>query len=148
LILLEILTMANATELRLAQLAALAEQPKTTQNTASDAKRPKAKLYLNIGYVHPTEGRINLPFNLSLDHMSNKDVKGSDDWAVKAHLANDLLAMLRDLVSGIEPGQAIELPANFTIEAYHAKVDEGPSESTVDRLAAARAAMPQLSFGN
>lgn len=140
--------MANATELRLAQLAALAEQPKTTQNTASDAKRPKAKLYLNIGYVHPTEGRINLPFNLSLDHMSNKDVKGSDDWAVKAHLANDLLAMLRDLVSGIEPGQAIELPANFTIEAYHAKVDEGPSESTVDRLAAARAAMPQLSFGN
>lgn len=141
--------MANATELRLAQLAALAGgEPKTTQNTASDAKRPKAKLYLNIGYVHPTEGRINLPFNLSLDHMSNKDVKGSDDWAVKAHLANDLLAMLRDLVSGIEPGQAIELPANFTIEAYHAKVDEGPSESTVDRLAAARAAMPQLSFGN
>ena len=141
-------TTNNTTELRLAQLAALAEQPKTTQNTASDAKRPKAKLYLNIGYVHPTEGRINLPFNLSLDHMSNKDVKGSDDWAVKAHLANDLLAALRDLVAGITPGEAVELPSNFTIEAYHAKVDEGPSESTVDRLAAARAAMPKLSFSN
>ena len=141
-------TTNNTTELRLAQLAALAEQPKTTQNTASDAKRPKAKLYLNIGYNHPTEGRINLPFNLSLDHMSNKDVKGSDDWAVKAHLANDLLAALRDLVAGITPGEAVELPSNFTIEAYHAKVDEGPSESTVDRLAAARAAMPKLSFGN
>ena len=139
----------NNTELRLAQLAALAEQPKSTQNTSgSDAKKAKAKLYLNIGYVHPTEGRINLPFNLSLDHMNFKDVKGGDDWAVKAHLANDLLTMLRELVAGIEPGQAVELPANFTIEAYHAKTDEGPSESTIDRLAAARAAMPKLSFTN
>ena len=139
----------NTTELRLAQLAQLAagSAPKAGQN-AADAKKPKAKLYLNIGYVHPTEGRINLPFNLSLDYMSDKDVKGGDDWAVKAHLANDLLAMLRELVAGIEPGQAVELPNNFTIEAYHAKVDEGPSESTVDRLAAARAAMPKLSFSN
>ena len=139
----------NTTELRLAQLKQLAagSAPKAGQN-AADAKKPKAKLYLNIGYVHPTEGRINLPFNLSLDYMSDKDVKGGDDWAVKAHLANDLLAMLRELVAGIEPGQAVELPNNFTIEAYHAKVDEGPSESTIDRLAAARAAMPQLSFGN
>lgn len=140
----------NTTEFRLAQLKQLAagSAPKADQNIASDAKRPKAKLYLNIGYVHPTEGRINLPFNLALDYMSDKDTKGGDDWAVKAHLANDLLAMLRDLVAGIEPGQAVELPSNFTIEAYHAKVDEGPSETTVDRLAAARAAMPKLSFGN
>ena len=139
----------NTTELRLAQLKQLAagSAPKASQN-AADAKKPKAKLYLNIGYVHPTEGRINLPFNLSLDYMSDKDVKGGDDWAVKAHLANDLLAMLRELVAGIEPGQAVELPSNFTIEAYHAKTDEGPSESAIDRLAAARAAMPQLSFGN
>lgn len=140
----------NTTELRLAQLKQLAagSEPKSTQNTASDAKRPKAKLYLNIGYVHPTEGRINLPFNLSLDYMSDKDVKGGDDWAVKAHLANDLLSMLRELVAGITPGEAVELPANFTVEAYHAKVDEGPSEAATDRLAAARAAMPKLSFGN
>ena len=138
----------NTTELRLAQLAALAGTPKATQNTASDAKRPKSKLYLNVGYNHPTEGRINLPFNLALDYMSEKDTKGGDDWAVKAHLANDLLAMMRELVAGIEPGEAVELPSNFTIEAYHAKVDEGPSETTVDRLAAARAAMPTLSFGN
>lgn len=141
-------TNTNNTELRLAQLAALAGTPKATQNTAPDAKRPKAKLYLNVGYNHPTEGRINLPFNLALDYMNDKDTKGGDDWAVKAHLANDLLAMMRELVAGIEPGQAVELPANFTIEAYHAKVDEGPSETTVDRLAAARAAMPTLSFGN
>lgn len=139
----------NTTELRLAQLKQLAagSAPKAGQN-AADAKKPKAKLYLNIGYVHPTEGRINLPFNLSLDYMSDKDVKGGDDWAVKAHLANDLLAMLRELVAGIEPCEAVELPNNFTIEAYHAKSDEGPSEAAVDRLAAARAAMPQLSFGN
>ena len=138
----------NATELRLAQLAALAGTPKAAQNGGTDAKRPKAKLYLNVGYTHPTEGRINLPFNLALDFMNDKDTKGGDDWAVKAHLANDLLAALRDLVAGITPGEAVELPSNFTIEAYHAKVDEGPSETTVDRLAAARAAMPQLSFGN
>ena len=139
----------NTTELRLAQLAALAGTPKATQNTSgSDAKKPKAKLYLNVGYNHPTEGRINLPFNLALDFMNDKDTKGGDDWAVKAHLANDLLAMLRELVAGIEPGQAVELPSNFTIEAYHAKTDEGPSEAATDRLAAARAAMPKLSFGN
>lgn len=140
----------NTTELRLAQLAQLAQlaAPKATQNTAPDAKRPKAKLYLNVGYNHPTEGRINLPFNLALDYMSDKDTKGGDDWAVKAHLANDLLAALRNLVAGLTPGETVELPSNFTIEAYHAKVDEGPSESTVDRLAAARAAMPTLSFGN
>ena len=141
--------MANNTELRLAQLAALTADsaPKATQN-ATDAKKAKARLYLNIGYVHPTEGRINLPFNLSLDYMNFKDTKGGDDWAVKAHLANDLLTMLRELVAGIEQGQAVELPANFTIEAYHANGDSGPSETTVDRLAAARAAMPKLSFGN
>lgn len=140
----------STTELRLAQLAALAAgaAPKANQNTALDAKKPKAKLYLNVGYNHPTEGRINLPFNLALDYMSDKDTKGSDDWAVKAYLANDLLAMLRDLVAGITPGEAVELPANFTIEAYHAKTDEGPSEAAVDRLAAARAAMPKLSFSN
>ena len=138
------------TELRLAQLAALTANsaPKANQNTASDAKKPKAKLYLNVGYIHPTEGRINLPFNLALDYMNDKDTKGGDDWAVKAHLANDLLAMLRDLVAGITPGEAVELPANFTIEAYHAKTDEGPSEAAVDRLVAARAAMPKLSFSN
>ena len=141
------MTTTNTTELRLAQLAQLAA-PKATQNTASDAKRPKAKLYLNFGYTHPTEGRINLPFNLSLDYINDKDTKGSEDWTVKATLANDLLALLRDLVAGLEPGQAVELPKNYTIEAYHAKVDEGPSETTVDRLAAARAAMPTLSFGN
>ena len=140
--------MANATELRLAQLAALAGEPKPTQNTAGDAKKPKAKLYLNIGYVHPTEGRINLPFNLSLDNMNFKDTKGGEDWAVKAHLANDLLTMLRDLVSGVTPGEGVELPPNFTVEAYHAKTDEGPTESTVDRLAAARAAVPKLNFSN
>ena len=143
--------MTSQTELRLAQLAALAATPKTTpnaSNSASDAKKPKAKLYLNVGYEHPIEGRINLPFNLSLDYMSEKDTKGSDDWAVKANLANDLLAMLRDLVAGIEPGQAVALPANITVEAYHANVDAGPSESAVERLAAARAAMPKLSFGN
>lgn len=140
----------STTELRLAQLAALAANlaPKANQNTASDAKKPKAKLYLNVGYNHPTEGRINLPFNLALDYMNDKDTKGGDDWAVKAHLANDLLVMLRDLVAGITPGEAVELPANFTIEAYHAKTDEGPSEAAVDRLAAARAAMPKLSFSN
>lgn len=140
----------STTQLRLAQLAALTAgaAPKPGQNTASDAKKPKAKLYLNVGYIHPIEGRINLPFNLSLDYMSEKDTKGSDDWAVKAHLANDLLAMLRDLVASIEPGEAVELPEGFTIEAYHAKTDEGPSESAVERLAAARAVTPKLSFGN
>ena len=140
----------STTELRLAQLAQLTagSAPKANQNTALDAKKPKAKLYLNVGYIHPTEGRINLPFNLALDHMQFKDTKGGDDWAVKAHLANDLLAMLRDLVAGITPGGAVELPANFTIEAYHAKTDEGPSGAAVDRLAAAREAMPKLTFNN
>ena len=138
----------NTTELRLAQLAALSGTPKTTQNGGTEAKRPKARMYVNVGYNHPTEGRINLPFNLALDHMNNKDTKGGDDWVVKATLANDLLADLRNLVAGLTPGEAVELPSNFTIEAYLAKVDEGPSETTVDRLAAARAAVPQLSFGN
>ena len=139
----------STTELRLAQLAQLTAgaAPKATQN-ATDAKKPKAKLYLNVGYNHPTEGRINLPFNLALDYMNDKDTKGGDDWTVKAHLANDLLAMLRDLVAGIAPGEAVELPANFTIEAYHAKIDKGPSEAAIDRLTAARAAMPKLSFSN
>ena len=72
----------STTELRLAQLAQLTAgaAPKATQN-ATDAKKPKAKLYLNVGYNHPTEGRINLPFNLALDYMNDKDVKGGDDWA-------------------------------------------------------------------
>lgn len=131
--------MSNAT-LKLANLIAGANN---AVGAAPDAKKPAAKLYLNVGYNHPTLGRINLPFNLSLDHMQLRDMNGTDEWKLKSALSNNLLETLRDAVSQLGQGESALLEG-LTVEAYHRK--DSNTAAPADDLAAAMAAIPAFSM--
>ena len=140
----------NAVELKLAALASLGAKPVSTLNTAaaSDAKTPPSTLWANIGYQDEVEGRINLPYNLPIEHMKYKDASGKNpDWAVQAQLANLLLDQLRELALSLEPGQRITLPVNFTIELYRSE-DRNATANSDDVQARLAAAKARMSFGN
>lgn len=121
------------------KLAGLIANANAVAGVAPDAKKPAAKLYLNVGYTHPTLGRINLPFNLSLDHMQLKDMNGTDEWKLKSALSNNLLESLRDAVAQLNQGESALLDG-LTVEAYHRK--DSNTAAPADELAAAMAAVP------
>ena len=140
----------SALELKLAALASLGAKPASTPNTvaASDAKTPPSTLWANIGYHDEVEGRINLPYNLPIEHMKYKDASGKNpDWAVQAQLANLLLDRLRELALSLEPGQRITLPVNFTIELYRSE-DRNTTANSDDVQARLAAAKGRMNFGN
>lgn len=131
----------TANTLKLASLTAAAAAAQSSAAAPADSKKPAPMLYLNVGYNHPTLGRINLPFNLALDHMSLKDTNGSDEWKLKATLANDLLVDLRESIAGLEEGVGFELEG-ITVEAFKRKaLDVAPP---ADLLDAARNARPSF----
>lgn len=130
--------MTNAT-LKLAALTAQAN----AATSAPDAKKPAPVLYLNVGYEHPTLGRINLPFNLALDHMQFKDTNGGDEWKLKATLANDLLQDLREAIQGLGDGEGMVVEG-LTVEAYKRKAQD--TAPPADALDAARAGRPGFMF--
>lgn len=143
-------TSQSAVELKLAALASLGAKPASTPNAAgaSDAKTPPSTLWANIGYHDEVEGRINLPYNLPIEHMKYKDASGKNpDWAVQAQLANLLLDQLRELALSLEPGQRITLPVNFTIELYRSE-DRNATANSEDVQARLAAAKGRMSFGN
>lgn len=130
--------MTNAT-LKLAALTAQAN----AATSAPDAKKPAPVLYLNVGYEHPTLGRVNLPFNLALDHMQFKDTNGGDEWKLKATLANDLLQDLREAIQGLGDGEGMVVEG-LTVEAYKRKAQD--TAPPADALDAARAGRPGFMF--
>ena len=137
-------------EQKLAALAALGgTKPSATSNSGgSDSKTPPSTLWLNIGYEDEVEGRINLPYNLPIEHMRHKDTSGKNpDWAVQSTLANALLDKLRELAMALEPGQRVTLPVNYTIEVYRAE-DKTATANSDDVLARVEAAKARLVFGN
>lgn len=143
-------TSQSAVELKLAALANLGAKPAATPNAAgaSDARTPPSTLWANIGYEDEVEGRINMPYNLPIEHMKYKDASGKNpDWAVQAQLANLLLDQLRELAMSLEPGQRITLPVNFTIELYRSE-DRAAVANSDDVQARLAAAKSRLSFGN
>ena len=140
----------SAIELKLAALSNLGAKPASTPNAtgASDAKTPPSTLWANIGYQDEVEGRINLPYNLPIEHMKYKDASGKNpDWAVQSQMANLLLDKLRELAMSLEPGQRITLPVNFTIELYRSE-DRNSTANSDDVQARLAAAKARLSFGN
>lgn len=120
-------------------LAALLNATAAQATTASADKKPAPMLYLNVGYDHPTLGRINLPFNLSLDTMANKDMSGTEEWKVKSTLSNMLLEELRKLVQGLPQGES-KVINGLTIEAYKRK--DANVTPNADLLSQALAARP------
>ena len=138
-------------EQKLAALAALGgTKPSATSSNSggSDAKTPPSTLWANIGYEDEVEGRINLPYNLPIEHMRHKDTSGKNpDWAVQSTLANALLDQLRELALSLEPGQRLVLPVNFTVELYRAE-DKTAVANSDDVQARVEAAKARLVFGN
>ena len=138
-------------EQKLAALAALggSKQSATSSNSGgSDSKTPPSTLWANIGYEDEVEGRINLPYNLPIEHMRHRDVRGKNaDWVVQSALSNALLDQLRELALTLEPGQRLVLPVNFTVELYRAE-DKNVVASSDDVTARVEAAKARLSFGN
>lgn len=137
-------------EQKLAALAALggSKSSATSNSGGSDSKTPPSTLWLNIGYEDEVEGRINLPYNLPIEHMRYKDTSGKNpDWAVQSTLANALLDKLRELAMALEPGQRVTLPINYTIEVYRAE-DKTAVANSDDVQARVEAAKARLSFGN
>ena len=138
-------------EQKLAALAALGgSKPSATSSNSggSDSKTPPSTLWLNIGYEDEVEGRINMPYNLPIEHMRHRDTSGKNaDWVVQSALSNALLDQLRELALTLEPGQRLVLPVNFTVELYRAE-DKNVVASSDDVTARVEAAKARLSFGN
>ena len=137
-------------EQKLAALAALGgTKPSATSSSGgSDSKTPPSTLWVNVGYEDPEEGRINLPYNLPIEHMRHRDTSGKNvDWVVQSALSNALLDQLRELALTLEPGQRLVLPVNFTVELYRAE-DKNVAASSDDVQARVEAAKARLVFGN
>lgn len=80
------------------------------------ANRPKAKLWLNIGYMK--NGKfVNLPMGLPLDTMEPAKVSGQNqDWNNFQTARNELLKALQNIQ--LEPGASTEF-TSLTIEVRH-----------------------------
>ena len=121
----------------LAQLAAQQAAAGKT-GTAGTEKKPAPKLYVNVGIEHPSLGFISLPFNLALDDMKSRDVKGSDEWKVRAEISNWLLENLRTSISELPPGaDGAVMVDELKVQLYHRGEAAPADQATVESALAA-----------
>ena len=121
-------------------LAQLAAQQAANKGTAAAGteKKPAPKLYVNVGIEHPTLGFISLPFNLSLDDMKHRDVKGSDEWKVRAEISNWLLDNLRGAISELPPGsEGAVMVDELKVQLFHRGEAAPADQATVESALAA-----------
>lgn len=89
-------------------------QPASTRrmpfgNMTSPNERPKAKLWINLGYMQ-NDRFVNLPIGTPVDTMEPAEVRGQNaDWVKFQSARNDLLKALQELGANIEPGQEVDL---------------------------------------
>lgn len=74
-------------------------------NTGANEPRPKAKLWLNIGYE--VAGKfINTPMGLAIDTMELADVRGQNvEWVKQRTAQNDLVKQMQKLGMSLQPGE-------------------------------------------
>lgn len=121
----------------LAQLAAQQAANKGTA-AASTEKKPAPKLYVNVGIEHPTLGFVSLPFNLALDDMKHRDVKGSDEWKVRAEISNWLLDNLRGAITELPPGsEGAVMVDELKVQLFHRGEAAPADQATVESALAA-----------
>jgi hypothetical protein len=91
--------------------------------------RPKAKIWLNIGYE--TNGRfVNLPIGTPVDTMEAAEIRGqNEDWVKFQTARNNLLKALQALGTQLAPGQEIEVP-NLVIKLRRVNADLDVSKET------------------
>lgn len=120
----------------------------SNDSAGSKGARPKPTVYLNIGMNVPMEQPdgtvedvfVSLPFGLGVDTMSEAEYRGSDqnsNWNQLAQAKNGLLAALKGIAEGVEPGKTIVLPDNvFQLEIRKVGKAEAPAEGSNPMLAA------------
>ena len=127
----------------LAQLAAQQAANKGTAAAGTD-KKPAPKLYVNVGIEHPTLGFVSLPFNLALDDMKHRDVKGSDEWKVRAEISNWLLDNLRGAITELPPGsEGAVMVDELKVQLFH-RADAAPADQAT--VESALAALPAFTM--
>ena len=120
----------------LAQLAA--QQAANKGTAAGPEKKPAPKLYVNVGIEHPTLGFVSLPFNLALDDMKHRDVKGSDEWKVRAEISNWLLDNLRGAITELPPGtEGAVMVDELKVQLFHRGEAAPADQATVESALAA-----------
>ena len=121
-------------------LAQLAAQQAATKGTAAAGteKKPAPKLYVNVGIEHPTLGFVSLPFNLALDDMKHREVKGSDEWKVRAEISNWLLDNLRGAITELPPGsEGAVMVDELKVQLFHRGEAAPADQATVESALAA-----------
>ena len=121
-------------------LAQLAAQQAANKGTAAAGteKKPAPKLYVNVGIEHPTLGFISLPFNLALDDMKHREVKGSDEWKVRAEISNWLLDNLRGAITELPPGsEGAVMVDELKVQLFHRGEAAPADQATVESALAA-----------
>lgn len=110
-------------------------------------ERPKAKLWLNIGYEQ--NGRfVNLPVGTPVDTMEATEAKGQNaDWVKFQTARNKLLQALQALGDTLEPGAEIEVP-NLIIKLRRTNenmvIAEDENEYAVDLLGLLSGRVPAM----
>ena len=128
----------------LAQLAAAQAAAGNSSTAASTEKKPAPKLYVNVGIEHPTLGFISLPFNLALDDMKHREVRGSDDWKVRAEISNWLLDNLRTSINDLPPGpEGAVMVDELKVQLFHRGEQAPANQATVE---SALAALPAVTM--
>lgn len=121
-------------------LAQLAAQQAASKGTAAAGteKKPAPKLYVNVGIEHPTLGFISLPFNLALDDMKFREVRGGDDWKVRAEISNWLLDNLRTSIGDLPPGtEGAVMVDELKVQLFHRGEATPADQATVESALAA-----------
>lgn len=80
------------------------------QRPTNNSDRPKAKLWLNIGYE--VNGKfVNLPVGIPLDTMEPVQARGQNaDWVQFQTARNELLKALQAAGDQLEPGAEMVIP--------------------------------------
>ena len=110
----------------------------STATTNGD--KPKAKFWLNIGYVAAGAGDdgedrfVSLPVGIPLDTMEHVATNSrSDSYREFQSARNDLLDQITAVAAGLAPGQDTEL--NLTIQLRRVSEEQAPVDSSANRFA-------------
>lgn len=103
----------------------------SAQKAPESAQKPKAQLWLNLGYTIEGAGKegedvfVSLPTGIPLDTQEpvQTNVKSEDFRALRS-AQNDLLSDLLKYAEGLEPGQ--ETIINLQVQLRRVKGDEAP----------------------
>lgn len=104
------------------------------QGNPANTERPKAKLWLNIGYE--AGGKfINLPVGLPVDNMDPADVRGQNvDWIKQRSAQNALLDAVKKHGFSLQPGeeQTLQLEVRIRRVNEEREVPQNENEYAVD----------------